>query len=81
MILDLVRKLSSIDSDLSLSISVSEDGVYTFKVDSSNGDMYSYSSTDSIECYSKILEYSDCLTDSDKFDSLLNTILSIPMEV
>ena len=81
MILDLARKLNSIDSELSLSINASDDGVYTFGVYSNSiGDLYTYSSTDTAECYKKILEFSECLEDSDKFDSLIATILEVPME-
>ena len=82
MILDLARKLNSIDSDLSITISASNEGVYTFGVYSSFiGDLYTYSSTSASECYEKILNFIDCLEDSDKFDELVNEILEVPMEV
>ena len=82
MILDLARKLSSIDSDLSVSINVSNDGVYTIGVYASSiGDLYTYSSTDTSECYKKVLDFIDCLTDSEKFDKLISEILEVPMEV
>lgn len=82
MILDLARKLNSIDSDLSLTISASNSGTVTFGVRSDYiGDLYTYSSTSTSECYEKILNFIDCLEDSDKFDELVNEILEVPMEV
>lgn len=81
MILDLARKLNSIDSDLSITISASDDGVYTFGVYSNTiGYIYTYSSTNTSECYKKVLDFSECLEDSDKFDKLISEILEVPME-
>lgn len=83
MILDLVRKLSLVDSNLSLEINCSKDGVYTFTVDAMDGfgEMYSFSSTDVMECYSKILSFIDCLEDGDKFFALIKQIKEEPLEV
>lgn len=82
MLLDLARKLNSIDSDLSITISASNNGMVSFGVRSSSiGDLYSYSSTSTPECYEKILNFIDCLEDNDKFDELINEILEVPMEV
>lgn len=81
MILDLVRKLSSVDSSLSLAINYSDDGVVTFTVRDDMLDLYSYSSTDSMECYSKVLHYIDCVQDSDKFIDLIRQIEFEPLGV
>ena len=83
MILDLARKLSKVDSSLSISINYSEDGVATFTIDAMDGfgSMYSYSSTDTAECYKKMLEFIECLKDSDKFFNLLREIEKEPLEV
>lgn len=82
MLLDLARKFNSIDSDLSITISASDEGIYTFGVRSSSmGDLYTYSSTSASECYEKLLRFSECLEDSDKFDKLIAEIMEVPMEV
>ena len=82
MILDLVRKLSSVGDGYTLSINYSKDGVVTFSVESVDGtDWYSISSTDVMECYNKILGFIDCLEDSNKFFDLLKEIEEEPLGV
>ena len=83
MLLELVKRLRDIDSNLSLAINLSEDGVYTFSIDSMNvgSYLYSYSSTDCIDCYNKILYFINALTDNEKFEKLFDDILSTPLEV
>ena len=84
MILDLVRKLSSIDSGFELTLNYSDDGVYSFTVESKKdgfGTIYSYSSTDSMECYNKIVDFINCLEDEDKFYNLLHQIEFEPLGV
>lgn len=82
MLLELAKKLNFIDNDLALSISASKDGRFTFGVYSYMlGDLYTYQSTSVEECYKKVLEFADCLKDSDKFSKLIDSILNEPLEV
>jgi len=80
MLLQLAECVSSLDSGLSLSINKT-DSLYTFKVVSEDiGDMYSFSSTNSYECFDKIVKYIEAMSDADKFVSLIKEIETIPLE-
>lgn len=83
MFLELVKRLRDIDDSLSLSLNISQDNVWTISIDSmsTNGYMYSFSSTDIKECYDKVSNYIDCLDDNDKFIKLIEEIINIPLEV
>lgn len=83
MIFELVRKLKAIDDNMAISINLSKDNVWTLSIDNMDmgGYLYSYSSTDCLECIEKINTFIDCLQDNDKFDKLLSEILGEPFEV
>lgn len=81
MISDLAFRASSVDEDLSILINVSSD-MYTMGVYSTVlGVMYVYSSTSLEECYSKVSNYIDCLTNSEKMDSLMKEVAESNFEV
>lgn len=83
MIFELVRRLKAIDDNMAISINLSKDNVWTLSIDNMDmgGYLYSYSSTDCLECIEKINDFIDCLQDNDKFDKLLSDILNDPFEV
>ena len=82
MLLELAKKLNYIDNGLALSINADSDGRYTFGVYSYTlGDLYTFTSTDVEECYKKIVEFSECLKNGDKFTKLIDSILNEPLEV
>ena len=81
MILELLKNLSKVDSSLDLSMNYSSDGVYTFSVGDERVRMYSFSSTDVTECYNKIVEFMECLEDTDKFFDLIRRIEEEPLGV
>ena len=81
MILELLRNLSKVDSSLDLSMNYSSDGVYTFSVGDEKTRMYSFSSTNVTECYNKIVEFMECLEDTDKYLELVRQIEEEPLGV
>lgn len=81
MILELLRNLSKVDSSLDLSMNYSRDGVYTFSVGDEKTRMYSFSSTNVTECYNKIVEFMECLEDTDKYLELVRKIEEEPLGV
>lgn len=81
MISDLAFRASSVDEDLSILINVAKD-MYTMGVYSTVlGIMYVYSSTSLEECYSKVSNYIDCLTNSEKMDHLMKEVAESNFEV
>lgn len=81
MILGLLRNLSKVDNSLDLSMNYSSDGVYTFSVGNERTRMYSFSSTNVTECYNKIVEFMECLEDTDKYLDLVRKIEEEPLGV
>lgn len=83
MFLELVKRLRDIDSNLSLSLNLSKDNVYTISIDGMEvgGYLYSFSSTDIKECYDKVDYFIQCLNDTDKFVKLMDDILENPLGV
>lgn len=81
MIFELAKKLEKIDGSLSLNISTEGNITCIEVVSDIIGTMYSFSSTDRLEVYTKVLNYIDCLKDYDKFESLLKEIMYEPLEV
>lgn len=83
MFLELVKKLRDVDDNLSLSLNISKDNVWTISIDGMEygGYLYSFSSTDIKECYDKVEYFIECLNDSDKFTALLEDILANTFEV
>lgn len=81
MLVQFAKELGKIDSSLSIKINV-VDNIYTAEVVSEEiGTLYSFSSTSLCEVYKKISDYKECLVDVDKFNSLLDEISNIPLEV
>lgn len=81
MITDLAFRANRIDEDLSIIINVSED-MYTLGVYAEGlGTMYSYSSTDLEECYSRVSKFIDCLTNGNKMDKFIKEVLEEDFEV
>lgn len=83
MFLELVKKLRDVDDNLTLSLNLSKDNVWTISIDGMEygGYLYSFSSTDIKECYDKVEYFIECLNDVDKFTSLLEDIIENPFEV
>lgn len=81
MITDLAFRANKVDEDLSIIINVSEDmytlGVYADKL----GTMYSYSSTNLEECYSRVSKFIDCLTNPEKMKEFVGEVLQGDFEV
>lgn len=81
MITDLAFRANKVDEDLSIIINVDED-MYTLGVYADGlGTMYSYSSTNLEECYSRVSKFIDCLTSNDKMDKFLKEVLEEDFEV
>lgn len=80
MFIDLAKRLSSIDESLSILINVDEGiyslGVYADKI----GIMYSYSSSDLSECYSRVNKFTDALSSNDKMDEFMSEVLEQALE-
>lgn len=81
MIFELTKKLEEVDGSLSLKVSTEGNITCIEVVSDIIGTMYSFSSTDRLEVYTKILRYIDCLKDYDKFESLLREVTDEPLEV
>lgn len=83
MIEELLKELRKVDEDLSLSINLSNDGIYTFSIDSMEvgNYFYSYSSTSILDCIDNIRKFIEALKNNDKFDELFDEILNQPLEV
>lgn len=83
MFLELVKKLRDVDDNLSLSLNLSKDNVWTISIDGMEfgGYLYSFSSTNIKECYDKVGYFIECLNDVDKFANLLEDIIENPFEV
>jgi len=74
MIIELSRKLSKVDDSLGIILNV-KDNIYTIGVYSYYTDViYSFSSTNLLECYQRVDNFIDCLTSSDRFDELVKEI-------
>ena len=80
MIVDLAKRCSKIDEDLSIIINVVDGmyslGVYAFDI----GTIYSYSSTDLTESYNRVNKFIDALSSNDKFDELVEEVLEKSLE-
>jgi hypothetical protein len=81
MIFELTKKLEEVDSSLSLKVSTEGNITCIEVVNDIIGTMYSFSSTDRLEVYTKVLRYIDCLEDCEKFEELLKEVMEIPLEV
>ena len=83
MLFELIRKLRDVDDELSIAINLSKDNVYTLSIDGmeKGSYMYSYSSTDLLEAINKLDNFIDCLTNTEKFEALINEILDEPFEI
>lgn len=81
MITDLAFRANKVDEALSIIINVSEDmytlGVYADEL----GTMYSYSSTNLEECYSRVSKFIDCLTNNEKMEKFVDEVLQGDFEV
>ena len=81
MIIELSKRANEIDESLSIFINVSDEiytlGIYADEI----GPMYSYSSTNLEECYSRVSKFIDCLTNNDKMDKFLQEVLEKDFEV
>ena len=81
MITDLAFRANKVDEDLSIIINVGENmytlGVYAEPL----GTMYSYSSTNLEECYSRVSKFIDCLTNSEKMKEFVGEVLQGDFEV
>lgn len=81
MIFELTKKLEELDGSLSLKVSTEGNITCVEVVSDIIGTMYSFSSTDRLEVYAKVLRYIDCLKDYDKFESLIKEVTNEPLEV
>lgn len=81
MITDLAFRANKVDEALSILINVSENmytlGVYADEL----GTMYSYSSTNLEECYSRVSKFIDCLTNNEKMEEFVGEVLQKDFEV
>ena len=81
MITDLAFRANKVDEGLSIVINVGEDmytlGVYADEL----GTLYSYSSTNLEECYSRVSKFIDCLTNSDKMEKFIQEVTEGDFEV
>lgn len=81
MITDLAFRANKVDEALSIIINVSENmytlGVYADEL----GTMYSYSSTNLEECYSRVSKFIDCLTSNEKMEEFVGEVLQGDFEV
>lgn len=81
MITDLAFRANKVDEALSIFINVGEDmytlGVYADEI----GPLYSYSSTNLEECYSRVSKFVDCLTNREKMDNFVEEVLQGDFEV
>lgn len=80
MIIDLAKRCSNIDEDLSIIINVI-DGMYSLGVYANEiGTMYSYSSTDLSDAYNRVNKFIDALSSNEKFDKLVEEVLEKALE-
>lgn len=81
MIIDLSKRANKVDEALSIFINVSDEmytlGVYADEL----GPIYSFSSTDLEECYSRVSKFVDCLTNGEKMDKFMEEVLQGDFEV
>lgn len=81
MITDLAFRANKVDESLSIFINVNEEmytlGIYADEI----GPMYSYSSTNLEECYSRVSKFIDCLTSNEKMDKFIEEITEGDFEV
>lgn len=81
MIIELSKRLGEVSEDLSLVVK-SMDNIFTMGIYAENiGVIYSFSSTDKSETYSKISYFIDCLNDEDKMEELINEVSNVELEV
>lgn len=81
MITDLAFRANKVDESLSVFINVSED-MYTLGLYAdSTGTIYSYTSTNLEECYSRVSKFIDCLTNNEKMDKFVEEVLQGDFEV
>lgn len=74
MLIELSKKLSNVDDSLGIILNV-KNNIYTIGVYSYYTDIiYSFSSTNLLECYQKVDHFIDCLKSSSKFDELVREI-------
>lgn len=81
MLLELAKRLNDIDNDLSIKVNYNGKEITLAVTSSVIGDMYSFTCYSVSEAYNKVVEFSKCLTDNERFDSLLDTIENMPLEV
>lgn len=80
MIIDLAKRANEIDESLSIIVS-SDENMYSLGVYSEGiGTLYSFSSTEVSEAYSKVNKFLDCLTSQEKFDNFMEDILETSLE-
>lgn len=81
MITDLAFRASRVDEGLSIVINATEEmytlGVYADEL----GTLYSYSSTNLEECYSRVSKFIDCLTNNDKMEKFIKEVTTGDFEV
>lgn len=81
MITDLAFRASRVDEGLSIVINATED-IYTLGVYADElGTLYSYSSTNLEECYSRVSKFIDCLTNNDKMEKFIKEVTDENFEV
>ena len=81
MIIELSKRANVVDESLSVFINVSDEiytlGIYADEI----GPMYSYSSTNLEECYSRVSKFIECLTNPKKMDKFMDEVLQGDFEV
>ena len=83
MLLEFVQRLGKIDSSLSLRLRYGK-GILTAEVYNEGlGDIYTYSSTSTLDVYNRVDKFISCLEDKDSTSlfKLLDEILNEPLEV
>lgn len=81
MITDLAFRANKVDEALSIFINVTED-MYTLGIYADDiGPLYSYSSTNLEECYSRVSKFIDCLTNGEKMEKFMDEVLQGDFEV
>ena len=83
MLLEFAERLGKIDSSLSLRLRYGK-GIVTVEVYNEGlGDIYTYSSTSTLDVYNRVDKFISCLEDKDSTSlfKLLDEILNEPLEV
>lgn len=81
MIIELSKRLGEVSDELSLVVKYN-DNIFTMGIYAQDiGVIYSFSSTDKAETYSKINHFIDCINDEDKMEELIKEISNVELEV